>query len=292
MDINLLSVLTGLIVLGATSGVLGVFALLRRKALLSDTLAHAALPGVCIAYLVGGKQLGWLLTGAFISGLLGIGAVSVITHRTRLKEDAALALTLSVFFGFGIVLLTGIQRWGDGYQSGLDRFLFGQAAALLPHEVVYLTLACLFILAIVAVLFKEFALLCFDRDYARVIGLPVRLLDALLMGLIALIVVLGLQGAGALLMVALMITPAAAARLCTHRLSLIVGLAALFGGLSAVGGVLMSAFYGRLPTGPVMVLTASALFLGVFLFRHLMQGERQRQRPSLSPLERGQGEGK
>jgi manganese/zinc/iron transport system permease protein len=267
-DINTLSVLTGLIVLGATSGVLGVFALLRRKALLSDTLAHAALPGICLAYLVGGKQLGWLLTGAFISGLTGIGVVSLITHRSRLKEDAALALTLSVFLGFGIVLLTGIQRWGGGHQSGLDRFLFGQAAAMLPHEVVYLTLACLLILAVVAILFKEFTLICFDWDYARAVGLPVRLLDALLMGLIALIVVLGLQSAGALLMVALLITPATTARLLTQRLGVMVVLSALFGMLAAAGGVWMSALYGRLPTGPVMVLIASGFFLLAILFRY------------------------
>jgi len=279
MDINILSVLVGLVLLGATSGVLGAFALLRRKALLSDTLAHAALPGICLAYLMGGKQLGWLLAGAFISGMLGVWAVSVIMHRSRLNEDAALALTLSVFFGFGIVLLTGIQRWGDGHQSGLDRFLFGQAAAILPHEVVYLALACMLILMVVGVLFKELTLLCFDRDYARAIGLPVRWLDALLMGLIALIVVLGLQSAGALLMVALMITPAAAARLCTHRLNLMVGLAALFGMLAAAGGVLTSAVYGRLPTGPVMVLIASALFAGAFLFRYTLGGERRWQRP-------------
>lgn len=279
IDINTLAVLTGLTLLGGTSGVLGVFALLRRKALLSDTLAHATLPGICLAYLIGGKQLGWLLAGAFLSGMLGIGAVSVITHRTRLKEDTALALTLSVFFGVGIVLLTGIQRWGDGHQSGLDRFLFGQAAALLSHEVGYLTLACLLILGVVSVLFKEFILLCFDRNYAQVLGLPVRGLDALLMGLIALMVVLGLQSAGALLMVALMITPAAAARLCTQRLSRMVGLAALFGMLSAAGGVLMSAVYGRLPTGPVMVLIASALFLMAFLFRYTVQGEWRWQKP-------------
>jgi len=268
LDINTLSVLTGLIVLGATSGVLGTFALLRRKALLSDTLAHAALPGICLAYLIGGKQLGWLLMGAFISGLAGIGVVSLITHRSRLKEDAALALTLSVFFGLGVVLLTGIQRWGDGHQSGLNRFLFGQAAAILPHEVAYLTLACLLILGIVALLFKEFTLICFDRDYARAVGLPVRLLDALLMGLIALIVVLGLQSAGALLMVALLITPATTARLLTQQLGVMVALSALFGTLAAAGGVWVSALYGRLPTGPVMVLLASGLFLLAILFRY------------------------
>jgi manganese/zinc/iron transport system permease protein len=268
LDINTLSVLTGLIVLGGTSGVLGTFALLRRKALLSDTLAHAALPGICLAYLVGGKQLGWLLLGAFASGLMGIGAVSFITHRSRLKEDAALALTLSVFFGFGIVLLTGIQRWGGGHQSGLDRFLFGQAAAILPHEVAYLSVACLLILTVVALLFKEFTLICFDRDYARAVGLPVRLLDALLMGLIALVVVLGLQSAGALLMVALMITPATTARLLTQRLGVMVWLSALFGMLAAAGGVWTSALYGRLPTGPVMVLIATLFFLLALLFRY------------------------
>jgi manganese/zinc/iron transport system permease protein len=278
MDINFLSVLTGLTVLGATSGVLGVFALLRRKALLSDTLAHAALPGICIAYLLGGKQLGWLLAGAFASGMLGVGAVSLITHRTRLKEDTALAITLAVFFGFGIVLLTGIQRRGDGYQSGLDRFLFGQAAALLPHEVLWLTVACLIILLVLVGLFKEFALLCFDREYAQAIGLPVRLLDGLLMGLIALLVVLGLQGAGALLMVALMVTPAAAARLCTARLSPMVALSALFGATAGIGSVWVSALYGRLPTGPVMVLFASGLFLLAFLYGLLRRGTGRWQR--------------
>jgi manganese/zinc/iron transport system permease protein len=124
------------------------------------------------------------------------------------------------------------------------------------------------ILGIVALLFKEFTLICFDRDYARAVGLPVRLLDALLMGLIALIVVLGLQSAGALLMVALLITPATTARLLTQRLGVMVALSALFGTLAAAGGVWMSALYGRLPTGPVMVLLASGLFLLAILFRY------------------------
>lgn len=260
-DPNARYVLFGLTLLGACSGLLGTFAFLKRKSLLSDALAHAALPGICLTYLlIGSKELGWLLLGAFGSGLLGVLSVAGITRYTRLKEDAALALVLSVFFGFGIVLLTFIQQQASGYQSGLDKFLFGAAAAMLPGDVLTLLLLSILVGAVVLLLFKEFKLVSFDPQYAQVTGFPAGKLDLLLMGLIALTVIAGLQSVGVVLMVAMMITPAATARLWTNRLGVMCAISALLGAVAGVGGTWLSTLTTKMPTGPVMVLCASFFF--------------------------------
>ena len=174
-DINVRSVALGSMLLGAGAGVLGCFTFLRRRALLGDALAHAALPGVCLAFLVtGSKHPLVLLLGATITGGLGAGAVDAITRRSRLREDAALALTLSVFFGAGIVLLTHIQRTGAAAQAGLDKFLFGQAASLVQADVWLLGGVTVMLLSVVALAFKEFKLLAFDPAFAGTLGWPTK----------------------------------------------------------------------------------------------------------------------
>lgn len=264
---NTLYVLVGLTLLGAVSGLLGVFAYLKRKSLLSDTLAHAALPGVCLAFLLtGSKHLGWLLTGAAISGWAGVLAVSGITRYSKLKEDSAMGLTLSIFFGFGILLLTVIQKSAGGAQSGLDKFIFGSAASILPGDVMILSVVCCLLTLLALLLFKEFAMVTFDSLYAKSIGLPAGRLDLLLMGMIALIVIAGLQAVGVVLMVAMLITPAATARLYTDRLAVMVGLSVLFGAASGAAGTFLSAQYEKMPTGPVMALCASGFFVLSLLF--------------------------
>ena len=252
------NVLIGATLLGALAGTLGSFALLRRQSLLGDALAHAALPGVCLAVIwTGAKTSLGLMLGAAAAGLLGMLAMLAITRQTRVKEDAALGVVLSVFFGFGIFLLTRIQHGGDAAQSGLSSFLFGQAATLLERDV--RTMAILAAVAALAVglLFKEFKLLAFDPDFAASLGFAPTPLAIGLTGLIVVAVVIGLQTVGVVLMVSLLIAPAAAARQWTDRFGTMVVLAGAIGATAGVAGAVISSEVDRLPTGPTVVLLAT-----------------------------------
>ncbi|MDF2627898.1 MAG: manganese transporter permease [Symbiobacteriaceae bacterium] len=266
-DANTRWVLTGASLLGLSSGVLGSFALLRRRSLMGDALAHAALPGVCIAFLLTGtKNLGLFLVGAAVAGLLGTMAISAITRYSKIKEDSALGLVLTVFFGIGIMLLTVIQRMPGGNQSGLDKFLFGQAAALVGSDVQLMTAIAAGLCLAVFLLFKEFKLLAFDPGFGAGLGLPMGILDLLLNLLILLAVVIGLQSVGVVLMAAMLITPAVAARYWTDRLATMTVLAGLFGAASGALGTLLSQLGPRMPTGPLIVLAATMVFLVSLFF--------------------------
>jgi len=261
-DVNVQFVLLGSLLLGVTGGLLGSFALLRKRSLMGDALAHAALPGVVIAFLItGSKSIGPLLVGASISGIVGVLLVQAIVQKSRIKPDAALGLVLTVFFGAGIVLLTHVQRQPIGNQSGLDKFLFGQAASLVSEDLWVMGAISLTVLLFVVLFFKEFRLLCFDADYLTSLGFNAKRIDLLLMGLLVLAVMVGLQAVGVVLMAAMLITPAAAARFWTNRLNGMAIAAAIFGGISGVAGTFVSALAPRVPTGPVMVLTATFLFV-------------------------------
>ena len=261
-DANVKYVLLGSLLLGTTSGILGSFSLLRRRSLLGDALAHAALPGVCIAFLVTGtKSILPLLVGASLSGIAGVLVMQILIKNGRIKADSAIGLVLSVFFGIGIVLLTYIQRQPMGNQSGLDKFLFGQAASMLPSDLKTIGVISLFVLFVIILFFKEFRLLTFDPAFLATLGFPVQLIDLLLMALIVLAVMVGLQAVGVVLMAAILITPAAAARMWTHKLTSMVVLAGVFGAISGFLGTFFSSLAPRIPTGPIMVLSASAFFL-------------------------------
>ena len=261
-------VLGGALLLGVVSGVLGSFALLRRQALLGDALAHAALPGVCIAFLLGGlrKDPLTLLLGAFVAAGLGALVVLLIVRQSRLSGDSALGVVLSVFFGAGIVLLGVIQKLPSGSKSGLDAFIFGQAATLLVEDVVLLAVVAAVALAAVLLFYRYFALLCFDRDFGVSMGLPMRAVEAGLTLLLVVVVVVGLQTVGVVLVVASLLVPAAAARQWTHRLPVMLLLAGAFGGIAACCGVVFSATVDKLPTGPTIVLVAGAVFVVSLLF--------------------------
>ena len=266
-DYTLRNVLLGSAVLGIVGGVIGCLAVLRRQSLLSDAVAHAALPGICIAFiLTGTRSLPLLMAGAAVTGLLGALLVLGITRGTRLKEDAALGIVLSTFFGFGTVLLTQISRSGDADQAGLSRFLFGQAASLVAGDVLTMSVLGVIALAIVTVAFKELKLSTFDPAFAASVGLPVTGLSVLLTVLIVTAIVIGLQSVGVILMVTVLVAPALAARQWTQRLSTMMVLAAAFGGFSGASGALLSARISGLPTGPTIVLIASALVVLSLLF--------------------------
>lgn len=261
------NVLLGTCLLGVVGGVMGSFALLRRQSLLGDALAHAALPGVCVAFIVTGhKSPIALLIGAAISGLIGALVILLIARGSRVKEDSAIGIVLSVFFGIGIVLLTWIQHQPSGNQSGLDTFLFGQAATLMERDVKVFAGIAFVVLAAIILFYKEFKLLCFDRAYGAVIGFPMRSLEVLITCLLVIVVVIGLQTVGVVLMVASLVIPAAAARQWTSRFGWMLLLSGAIGGLSSIIGVFLSASVERLPTGPTIVLIGSSILVASLVF--------------------------
>lgn len=260
-DPNMQWIFLGCTLLGLSSGIIGCFSYLRKQSLMGDTLAHAALPGICIAFMLTGvKSIGLFLIGAGIAGLLATFGIGYITRHSKLKQDAAMGIVLSGFFGLGIVLLTLIQHGDYGNQAGLDKFLFGQAASMVASDVVTMSVVCGLLITVCTLLFKQFKLISFDAGFARGIGYPVAFLEQLLMLLVVVAVVAGIQAVGVVLVAALLITPAVSARYWTDRLGLMVVISGVFGALSGAIGTLMSASVSNLPTGPVTVLTATLLF--------------------------------
>jgi manganese/zinc/iron transport system permease protein len=290
LDYTLRNVILGASILGIVGGALGSFAVLRRQSLLSDALAHAALPGIALMFmLTGTKTPELLLLGAAISGWIGTVVLLGIVRGTRVKEDAALGIVLTVFFGFGILLLTRIQHSDRANQSGLDRYLFGQAATLMERDVLVMALLAALALGLLVLFYKEFKLLAFDRAYAASLGYPTTLLDVLLTSLIVLAVLIGLQTVGVVLMVAMLIAPAAAARQWTHHLGRMIVLSAAFGATAGTIGAIASSVAIRTPTGPVIVLVATGIFIVSLLVapqRGLLWSwlhqRRQRQRIALA----------
>lgn len=267
MDANTQWVLLGTLLLGLASGVLGSFALLRKQSLIGDAMAHAALPGVCIAFMFyGQKSMILFLVGAAIAGLMASYCIQAIVKHSRIKEDTSIGLVLSVFFGFGIVLLTRITQSKSGNKSGLDDFIFGQAASLVGSDVKIISIVAVVLLITTAVIFKELKILTFDPQFAHGIGLPTRFLNILLMTLIVCSVVIGIQAVGVVLMSAMLITPAIAARYWTERLDRMVIIAGIIGGASGMLGTLISTIASGLSTGPLIVIAATIIFLLSLIF--------------------------
>lgn len=259
-DYTLMIVAIGAALLGAVSGTLGTYAVLRRQSLLGDAISHAALPGIAIAFLLTGSKTPLILVlGAAIAGWLGTLLILSIVRLTRIKYDSALGIILSTFFGFGLVLHTLIQRTGNANQAGLDTFLFGQAATILESDVLTIGILGGIAIVIMLVFWKELKLLVFDEGFAASLGFPIRALDILLTSLLVIAIVLGLQAVGAVLMSAMLVAPAVAARQWTNKLSVMMFLAAGFGALAGVGGTIISSSASRIPTGPTIVLCATVV---------------------------------
>ncbi len=266
-DYTLRTVAIGASLLGIVAGALGAFALLRQQSLLGDAISHSALPGIVIAFLLTrSKAPAVLLIGALIAGWLAALMVNWIVQRTRLKQDSALGLVLSTFFGFGMMLLTYTQRLPDARQAGLDKFLFGQAATLLVEDVWAMAIFGGIAMLLLVLFWKEFKLISFDPNFSGSMGFPVRGLDLLLTLLTVIAIVIGLQAVGVVLMSAMIVAPAAAARQWTDRLGIMVLLSSLFGAISGLAGVIVSSTTSGLSTGPTIVLAASAIVLISFLF--------------------------
>jgi manganese/zinc/iron transport system permease protein len=258
-------VVLGSAIIGLTAGVLGCFAVLRQRSLVGDALAHAALPGVAVAFLLtGAKDAGTLLVGAGVAGLVGALLVIAIERTRRIRPDAAIGVVLSSSFSLGIVLLTVIANGEDANQAGLERYLFGQAAGLLERDLLVMGALGLAGLAAVAVAFRLLKTALFDASFAGSIGLPVRTLEVGMTALLVIAVVVGIRAVGAILMVALLIVPTVAARQLTSRLSVLLPLAGVLGaGVGVAGGLISTA--AAVPTGPVVVLVGVALAVACVL---------------------------
>ncbi len=266
-DYTLRTITLGTAILGAICGMLGSFAVLRKQSLLGDAISHAALPGIAIAFLITGtKDTNVLLLGALVSGLIGTFWIRGMTTKTHLKSDTALGLVLSLFFGFGMLLLTFIQKQPNANQAGLDKYLFGQAATLVEKDVTLMAIVTGICLIILLLFWKEFKILLFDADYTKTLGFNTKFIDILITFFIVLAIVLGLQTVGVVLMSAMLLAPAAAARQWTNRLSVMIVLAAIFGAFSGVFGTAISASQNNLSTGPVIVLVAGVFVLISFIF--------------------------
>ncbi|WP_461611456.1 metal ABC transporter permease [Cytobacillus kochii] len=260
-------VLIGTLLLGLASGILGSFALLRKQSLIGDAVAHAALPGICIGFmLTGERSLIILLIGATVTGLIAAYCIQYIASASILKEDTAICLILSTFFGVGIVLLTKVQQMPSGNKSGLDSFIFGQAAGMVSSDVKLMAGAAALLLMVTIIFFKEFKLITFDAEFAKGLGLPVSALNFLFMTLLVAVVVIGIQAVGVILMAALLITPAISARYWTNSLSKMVIISGIFGAISGVIGTLISSLDRGIPTGPFIVVTATIIFFISILF--------------------------
>ena len=270
---NTAVVLRGTTGLGLACGVVGTFLLLRKRSLVADALSHAALPGVCVGFLVAvwlnqsapegaaPRSLLVLIPAAAVFGLLGVLCVHLLTRVPRIKEDAAIGVVLSVFFALGVVLLGIIQRMPVGSVAGLDQFIFGQAATMRSADANLIAVISLVTIALTVLVHKELKVLCFDAPFAASLGWSTFALDALLLAMITTLTVIGLSAVGALLMVALLIVPPAAARFWTHRLGVMIALAAIIGGLSCHVGTAASAAIDNVPTGPSIVVACGTLFL-------------------------------
>lgn len=272
-DPNTRVVLLGTALLGGMAGVVGVFLLLRRRSLIGDVVGHAALPGIAGGFLIvellhpgGGKSLPVLLTGAFATGMCGALCVMLIDRYSRIKSDAALAIVLSAFYGLGAVLLSVVQRTPSGAAAGLASYLNGKTASLLVADVWLFAAMAVVILSLTLLLFKELTLLCFDASFAAANGWPVLLLDTLLITLVGGVSIIGMQAVGLLLVVATLITPAAAARFWSDDIRRLVLIAGGLGAASAVVGVVISAVAPRVAAGATIVLVAGLLFAASLLF--------------------------
>ncbi len=271
-DYNTRLVLAGTTLLGFAAGAVGSFTLLRKRSLMGDALSHATLPGIGLAFVLAtltggdGKSLAVLLAGATLSALCGLAVILVIRNATRIKEDAALGIVLSVFFGAGVAVLGVAQQMRTGHAAGLEGFIYGKTASMVPLDAQLIGLAAAVVTIGCLLLFKEFKLLCFDESFAASRGYPVVALDVALMVLVVAVMIIGLQAVGLILMIALMVVPACAARFWTERMAVMTIAAAGIGAASCFAGAAMSALLPRLPSGAMIVVVATIVFVLSMLF--------------------------
>jgi manganese/zinc/iron transport system permease protein len=264
---NVKVVFWGSLILCSISGLVGTFTLLRKRSLIGDVISHSVLPGIALAFIIGQqKNPLYLIIGATITGWLSTYLVDYITKHSKIKNDTAIALILSVFFGVGVLLLTNIQHSGNAAQSGLDQFIFGRASAMNMSDVWLFTTVGSIICLLIVVFFRGLSLLSFDESYSQSIGFPNELLKLILSITTVVTVAMGVQAVGVVLMSALLITPAACAKFWSNKIIPMAILAITFSGISGVLGSAISYTYNGMPTGPWIVVVISIFaFISAFI---------------------------
>ena len=259
----------GSMLIGITCGVLGCFVVLRRMALIGDALSHSILPGVVGALLLfglvgAGEQWLplWLLGGAMVAGLLTAVIISVVHRHSRTKEDSAIGIAFTAMFALGLIAISSLPR---STHFDLKCFVYGEPLAIATPDLWLMGIVCPLVLFTVALMYQRLKLISFDPVGAQALGVPVQLVHYLLMGMLAATIVTGIKATGVILVVAMVITPASAAYQLTNRLSVMLVLAGVVGGLSAGLGMSL-AFAVNAPTGPSMVVVVVILFILAVLF--------------------------
>ena len=244
------------IMVGIICGVIGSFIILRGMALMGDAISHAVLPGVAISYMLGINYF----YGAVATGILTSFGIGAISQNSRIKTDSSIGLVFSAFFALGIILITKA-----GSATDLTQILFGNVLSVRSSDMWLTLIIGAFVILVVVLFFKELLISSFDETMAAAYGLKTRLIHYTIMFLLTLVTVASLQTVGVILVVSMLITPASTAYLLTNRLSVMVVLAGFFGALSSVIGLYFSFLY-NLPSGPVIALATTSLFLLAFLF--------------------------
>ncbi len=278
---NFVLVLLSTIALGISAGLVGCFLVLRKQALISDAVTHATLPGIGVGFLISlylgyndGRYLPILLLCSGISAYLGALSVQYLSNNTRLSPDTAIASVMSFFYGVGLLVLSIIQNLSKGDRAGLDSFLLGQVSGLSSANAFLLFIISVIVLALVILQFKNLRILCFDKDYAALIGMNVKRQEALLLFLMILVVCAGLKTVGLIMIIALLIIPAITARLWSDKSTVMAYLSAFFGSISCAIGTTLSKVIHDMPTGSIIIVVAFCLFLTSLLINIVFRGRR------------------
>ncbi|MBP1968371.1 manganese/zinc/iron transport system permease protein [Virgibacillus natechei] len=286
MNSNTQWVLISTMILGIAAGMVGCLAYWKKQSLMSDALAHAALPGVVITFLlIGEKNLFMLVIGAAISALIGAFFIQWIQSSTRISEDTSMGMVLSVFYGLGIMLLTIVNQSAGGNQAGLDSFIYGQAAAMVQSDVYTMIGLALLVIIIIFTGFKEWKIYLFDPSFAKGQGLPLKGMNILYTAVLVTTIVIGIQAVGVILIAALLIIPSVSARYWTHSFKMMLLVSGVFGGSAGIAGTMISTMGSGWPTGPFIVVVASGMFAVSLVFgkergiliKYLQFKARQRQ---------------
>jgi manganese/iron transport system permease protein len=245
------------VLVGVLCSVIGCYVVLRSMAFLGDALAHAILPGIAIAYLLGGN----LMLGALIAAVVVALGIGQISRKGAIREDSAIGILFTAALALGVALISSIRT----YAVDLSHILFGNILGISAADLLLTTITALAVLTAVAVLYKPFLVLSFDPVLAATLRWPGELIRNVLLLLLALTVVVSMQTVGVGLVAAMLVTPPATAYLLTRRLPAMMAVSALIGALSAIVGLYVS-YYANIVSGPAIVLTATGFFLMAYLF--------------------------
>lgn len=252
--------LIGAIIVGIICSVVGTYIVLKGMAFLGDALAHAVLPGLAIAYFIGGTATLPLFWGSLIAGLFTATGIGLITKGGQLKEDTAIGIIFAGMFALGIAIISSVRN----YSIDLTHFLFGDILGVSKQDIILAVIIGITVLLIVVLFYKELLVTIFDPTLARTLRIPLRLFQFMLLFMVTLVIVVSFQIVGVALMVAMLITPAASAYMLTNRLPSMMILSAVIGLISSITGLYFS-YYLNIASGAAIVLTCTVIFIVVFL---------------------------